>query len=281
MHPRTSPGPACLAAALLALAASSAAASAAPERDAPVAGRGLPLEDPVAIFQRGGPMMYAVLACAVAGAAFALGRLATLRPARSLPEAWDARVRGAFRSAGVRAATELCRKETTPLARVYLELLRRSGAGKQEMKLTAEDACARLERDLERAARPPGAAAAAALLLGLLGAVWGAVVALDDASRLAEPGGREGVLAAGVAQALLPVVFGLAVAIPLLALRYALSRRSETVRDLVEDRALDLGLVLAAEFERDRAEASGVADDIETQTMQPPVAEAPARPPAL
>lgn len=246
---------AALAAAAFLLVAS-AAAAAVPAEGSPV------LRDPLAVLERGGWAMGAVLMAAFVAVVFALERALALRRGRCPPAEWDARVREALESGGPRAAAALCRSQASALARAYGALLRRPDASRGELALAAEAEAGRLRRQLARRTRPVAALALATPLLGLLGTAWETFRALDRlaAGRAGDPAG-----------ALLPAALGLAAAVPLLLVCHGLRGRGESLALRVEERALDLALALAARPPRAAGRSAALADDIETQTMQPPV----------
>jgi len=232
------------------------------------------LSDPVEAFTRGGVAMYPVLLLAVLGLAGALARLVALRRGRSVPEAWDASVRRALESGGPRAAAAVCRTEPGALARVYRALLSRADSPGRDLALAVENECARLRRELARRTRPVAAAAAAAPLAGLAGAVWTVARTLDRTAPYVDPA-RSRELAAGVAGALVPAALGLAAAAVLVLLLHWVRGRGEAVAREVELRALTFVREIHAQARASASVSPVTADDIETQTMHPPVGERP------
>ncbi|MCB9916594.1 MAG: MotA/TolQ/ExbB proton channel family protein [Planctomycetes bacterium] len=133
-----------------------------------------------------------------------------------------------------------------PLTRILGAGLARAGGGAVAAERAAEDAGRREVRRLTGGLRPLVVVAMIAPLLGLLGTVWGMILAF---TRIAQEDGlgRPELLAGGISQALITTAAGLAVAIPTQALYYYFRARIDRFARLVEDTQLDLGATLEQE----------------------------------
>jgi biopolymer transport protein ExbB len=97
--------------------------------------------------------------------------------------------------------------------------LRRAGSPLPEIEKAVEDAGSREVRKLNANLRPLSVVITIAPLLGLLGTVWGMVVAFIQIAS-AEGLGKPEQLADGISQALITTVAGLVIAIPTQAAYY-------------------------------------------------------------
>jgi biopolymer transport protein ExbB len=176
----------------------------------------------------GGPVMVPLGICSVAALAFGAERLFALRQRRLGTRGFAEGLRGALRggqSPGARErARALCAESGTPLARVIAAALERAHEGPAQAEKAAEDAGARELASLHSSLRPLVAIAAIAPLLGLLGTVWGIILAFGDIGG-SDALGRPDVLAASISQALVTTATGLVIAIPVHVLYHWLRAR--------------------------------------------------------
>jgi len=187
-------------------------------------------------FQRGGPLMWAILATSVVGLAFVLERLVGLRQRAHIPPKLLGQVEEAYRKDGSAAARGLVANRSAALARVLDGLLSRGGATRQELERALEDDAARVLWDIRRNVRPVGIVASVTPLLGLLGTVLGMITAFQAA---AEKGmDNPAHFAEGIYEALYTTAFGLTVAIPFLILYHYLRGKADVILREAEDRAL-------------------------------------------
>lgn len=176
----------------------------------------------------GGPVMVPLGLCSIAALAFGAERLLALRERRLGTRGFAQALLGALREAphagGPERARLLCAQSGTPLARVLVAALERAPEGARPAEKAAEDAGARELAALHSSLRPLVAIAAIAPLLGLLGTVWGIILAFGDIGS-SDALGRPDVLAASISQALVTTATGLAIAIPLHVLYHWLRAR--------------------------------------------------------
>ena len=200
----------------------------------------------------GGPLMLPIALCSVVALAYTLERALRLRRgALGLSELGGELVE-VVRAGGPERGLELCRAKPSPLARVMHTALSTWGAPVLEREKAVEDAGQREVRRLSAGLRPLVVVAAIAPLLGLLGTVWGMILAFSAIAQQAGLG-RPELLADGIRQALVTTAAGLAIAIPTHAAYFWLRGRIERFARAAEDLYLQLGETLRGIAEAPRA----------------------------
>lgn len=184
-------------------------------------------------FQRGGVVMWPLLLSSMVGLMFIIERLiAMLRiPSLTKAENYLVEVEEALRTGGRVAAVDKVGKSGGVLAFVFGSLLKRYDAllleerdfedMRRELLVTADEATYTYVGKFLNVLATVGQVAP---LLGLLGTVTGMIRAFDAIAQ-AGVAGDPGIVAAGVAEALITTATGLIIAIPvLLFYRYAATR---------------------------------------------------------
>ncbi len=187
-------------------------------------------------FERGGKIMWAILACSVIGCAFAAERFLVIRKGAQIPKRLMNDLRDAMLAGGVNSGLQVVEGNRTAMGRVMHALLSRSGATRRELETTVDEEGSRILYDLRSNLRPIGIIASIAPLLGLLGTVFGLIAAFRSAAELGMDDPRN--FAAGIYEALYTTAFGLVVAIPLLVVYHLLRNYADSIMREVEDRAL-------------------------------------------
>ena len=200
----------------------------------------------------GGPFMVPIGLCSVVALGYGLERLLRLTPGSLGLRKLGRELVPAVRSGGPERGLELCAAESTPLARVMHTALARRGEPFLEREKAVEDAGSRELRRLGRGLKPLVVVAMIAPLLGLLGTVWGMILAFSTIA-LRDGLGRPELLAAGISQALITTAAGLAIAIPAQALYYYLKGRIERFASTLEDLH---GELVASLREQERGDAA-------------------------
>lgn len=213
----------------------------APSATEPAAQAGL--DSITQMLVNGGPLMVPIALCSVIALAYTVERALRLRRASLGLGELGAELVGAVRAGGPERGLELCGASSTPLSRVMRTALERRDAPPLEREKAVEDAGAREVRRLSANLRPLVVVAAIAPLLGLLGTVWGMILAFSTIA-LRDGLGRPELLAAGIGQALITTAAGLAIAIPTHAAYFWLKGRIERFARAVEDLDAELGEVL-------------------------------------
>ncbi|MFT5434016.1 MAG: biopolymer transport protein ExbB [Myxococcota bacterium] len=191
------------------------------------------------ILQQGGPVMFVLLGCSVAGLAillfkvFTFSRLRLRRDDPCVAQAMELAEAGKPLEARERLASS-----PSPVARVLEATLEGLAADRSPSSLRAEIGrvgSAEL-RSLESWLRPLSAIAHLSPLLGLLGTVFGMISAFQ---KIQQAGSQvdASLLSGGIWEALLTTAFGLAVAIPTMAAFYFLEGEVDFARAAMRDRS--------------------------------------------
>jgi biopolymer transport protein ExbB len=203
---------------------------------------------------RGGPIMWPILAFSIVALIFIIERFVALRRAKINLNEFLAKLRKALIvNKSIRDAVKVCEQYRGPVASIVKAGLLKYGAPKEDVEKTIENAALYEMGRLERGLVVLATTATVAPLLGFLGTVTGMINSFDA---LAKAGlSNPGLVAAGISQALITTAAGLAVAIPAqLFYNYFMSRINKFVRDI--ETSTNMLLETFAELER-----SGIKPD--------------------
>jgi biopolymer transport protein ExbB len=187
------------------------------------------------LFQKGGLVMWPILAGSVLGLAIILDRILFFARLRFPRETFYRDLEDEVKRGRIGDGIRLCERYPHPVARVAGVYLRNlDQPEKLRRDLIARDGAMEIER-MERRLRGLAALSHIVPLLGLLGTVAGLVTAF---ARIESLGGlvKPADLAGGIWEALLTTVFGLTVAIPCMAAFHHFESRTE--RNTREMRAM-------------------------------------------
>lgn len=189
--------------------------------------------DVIDLFERGGPLMWAILACSVVAVAVFFERLWALRRGRVVPAGLRDSVLGHLRAEDTGRTAQLCRENRSSLSRVVEAALRHRHASRSVAKEAMEESGRVEVSSLEAGLGALSTIAAIAPLLGLLGTVAGMITVFQDVAGTQNP--DISILARGIWEALLTTGAGLTIAIPTyVAHRFLESRVDRHSRDLEE-----------------------------------------------
>ncbi|MGQ9629570.1 MAG: MotA/TolQ/ExbB proton channel family protein [bacterium] len=180
----------------------------------------------------GGPLMVPIGLCSVISLAIIIERLFSLRRSRILPEDFLTRIQKALYNREISSARNMCEKQNIPIAWVIEAGLNNYQNGRDIMREAIENEASlsvipRLERYLGGLATIVNVAP----MLGLLGTVTGMIRAFDVISLKGL--GNPGLLAGGIAEALVTTAAGLIVAIPTsVAYNHFVSRVNDIVIEM-------------------------------------------------
>ena len=200
----------------------------------------------------GGPLMVPIALCSVVALAYTIERALRLRRGPLGLSELGGELVEVVRAGGPERGLELCRAKPSPLARVMQTALKSWRSPVLEREKAVEDAGQREVRRMASGLRPLVVVAALAPLLGLLGTVWGMILAFSTIAQQAGLG-RPELLADGIRQALVTTAAGLAIAIPTHAAYFWLKGRIERFTRNTEDLYLQLVETLSSPAEGDRA----------------------------
>lgn len=176
-------------------------------------------------------------------------------------------------------AYQSCLENPSPLASVVASMLLRTGQPLGEIERTAAET---IGREADRYASPVrwlSLAAAATPLMGLLGTVWGMIVAFHDSTSLSSDRSRSEQLSEGIYTALVTTLAGLAVAIPAAMFAQYLENRIAKLFHDIEQFAFDLAPGLARFAGRRRLDSDGQMMPIELVDAAKHHAASPPPPP--
>jgi biopolymer transport protein ExbB len=190
------------------------------------------------------PMIWLLGLCSIVTLGFGLERVIALRRGRVIPKDFVSRFHE--RLAGGKLdrdrAIELCRANDSPMARVFVHVVRYWGQPAAVIRQAVEADAAGEVVDLKRNVRVLNATSTIAPLLGLLGTVIGMIESFEALGSKAGKAKSEA-LAQGISLALVSTAIGLGIAIVSVTLYYyLLGRVDNLVKDLDEQarRAIDL-----------------------------------------
>lgn len=172
----------------------------------------------------GGPIMIPIGLCSVVALAYTVERLLRLNSRALGTGGFGGELLAAVEDGGAERGLALCHERPSALARVMQAALSAWNAPLLEREKLVEDAGLREVRRLSANLRPLVVVAMIAPLLGLLGTVWGMIVAFSTIA-LEDGLGKPEMLAGGISQALITTAAGLAIAIPTQAVYYYLRGR--------------------------------------------------------
>ncbi len=165
------------------------------------------------LFQKGGPVMYFILLCSLIAAVIIIERLIYFRRIRVDEDALLARLRASLAKGQAEEALALCEAHPSPIANLMRVGIENRRQPKQVIREAILDAASLEVPRLERFLSMLSTVGNLATLLGLLGTVTGNIKSFGVIGQLGVVG-DPGLLARGIAEALLTTAFGLIVAIP-------------------------------------------------------------------
>ena len=161
------------------------------------------------LFQKGGPVMYVLLACSIAVAVIAIERFRFYRQAGKGASDFVAKLPGLLQGSSLQQAAEACRVENTAPAYIA-ELGVRAAAAGDDVPLALDTAYADMAMRLRERLNYLSMIVTMAPLLGLLGTISGMIESFSIFSvRAGEPLAITG----GIGEALIATATGLCVAI--------------------------------------------------------------------
>ncbi|MCA9137982.1 MAG: MotA/TolQ/ExbB proton channel family protein [Planctomycetales bacterium] len=178
----------------------------------------------------------------------AVERMLSLRRGKVLPRRLVRELRGLadpIEAFDPPKAYQACIENPSPTSSVIGAMLMRTGQPLGEIERTATET---IGREADRYAAPVrwlSLAAAATPLMGLLGTVWGMIVAFHESTSLSADRSRSEQLSEGIYTALVTTLAGLAVAIPAAIFAQFLENRIAKLFHAVEQLAFDLAPGLA------------------------------------
>ena len=181
--------------------------------------------------ERGGPVMWPLLALSILGVTVIIWRWWTLRQATAGVPAFMKELRTTLVTGDVPKAIAVCDRQPGPVASIVKAGLIRAGRSQQEIELALQDASAHELAVLERGLPILATIAMIAPLLGFLGTVAGMINSFDA---LASVGlNNPAAVARGISEALITTAAGLIIAIPVqMAYNFFVTNVNHIVRNM-------------------------------------------------
>lgn len=246
--------------------------------------------DLLSLIGRGGHFMIPIGLMSLLVVTLSVERLISLRRKRVIPARLVERLEdltNPIEKFDPSAAYKACQQNPSTAAQVVRAMLERLGQPLAEIERAAIDTVQRSADSLSGPIRWLNLAAAATPLMGLLGTVWGMIVAFHESTTLSAERSRSEQLSEGIYTALVTTLAGLVVAIPAAILAQYLENRLTKLLHRAEEMAFDLAPAFLRFTGRYRFEPTRGLIPLETAVAQnatkvPPPAPAagpPAAPP--
>lgn len=197
------------------LAGGSPAAAQDAQPEGPAAGVAETILDPAELLRAGGTIGIVIMVLSLAMVALIVEHLISIRRGALIPEDTAAEVHELIQQRQFGPAEQLCREHPSFLSYVLAAGLREAQAGYASVEKAMEDAAAAQAARLFRKIEYLSVIGTLAPMLGLLGTVWGMIIAFHEFETTPNPQVSE--LAPGIYRALVTTLQGLGVAVPALA----------------------------------------------------------------
>jgi biopolymer transport protein ExbB len=223
---------------------------------APLAEQGMPAIPTTGLWEAllaGGPLMLPIVICSFVLCLVTFERLISLRRSRVVPKLFVERFLLRISEGAVdRAdALDLCDDDPSLVAGVFAAAVRKWGKPAVEVEQAVLDEGERSANSMRRFLRVINCIASVCPLFGLLGTVWGMILAFNEIAGSGAMGKPE-LLAAGIGTALMSTAAGLCVAIPALILYLFFVGRVDMLVMEIDRRGQDLVNLISAEALEDR-----------------------------
>ena len=183
-------------------------ATTAPPQSSP-AGQGLDLAD---LFRASGAVGIVIIALSLTMVALIVDHLVRFRRSKVIPEQLAGNVHTRLAGGDLKGAGQLCSESDSALAEVLSAGIAEGRHGYEAVEKAMEDTAATLAARMSRKIEYLSVIGTIAPMLGLLGTVWGMILAFVEFEQKANPQVSE--LAPGIYKALVTTLLGLAVAVP-------------------------------------------------------------------
>ncbi|NLA74347.1 MAG: MotA/TolQ/ExbB proton channel family protein [Deltaproteobacteria bacterium] len=178
------------------------------------------------LIQKGGIVMYPIFLCSIIALGIFIERLWILRKKAVIPDDLVSFVEERLQKKNIPAAVDVCEKNSSSIAKIFLAGLKRSGKGMWLVKEAVEERGSRESVILEKKISMLSTIANLSTLLELMGTVSDMIKTFKVVS---QGSGNPALLAGGIAEALITTAAGLCVAIPVLVGHRYLKNKTESL----------------------------------------------------
>ncbi|MGB1925296.1 MAG: MotA/TolQ/ExbB proton channel family protein [Rubripirellula sp.] len=233
--------------------------------------------DLLSLIIRGGAFMIPIGIMSLMVVTLAVERMINLRKDCVLPKTLEREIQllnSPPETFNPSAAYRACQSHPSATARILEAMLTRTGQPLHEIEQAGVETA---QREMDKCASPIrwlNLAGAATPLMGLLGTVWGMIVAFHESTTLTPDRSRSEQLSEGIYTALTTTLAGLAVAIPAAILALYLENRLRKVFHSVEDFVFHLSPGMTRFIGRGQLDSSG-----QLINMNRTASDSPATPP--
>ncbi len=216
--------------------------------------------DLLSLMMRGGAFMIPIALTSLMVVTLLIERLINLRQESILPKRVERELtllNSPPETFNPSAAYQVCQSNPSAASRMIASMLVRTGQPLNEIERAGLETA---QREIDKCASPIrwlSLAGAATPLMGLLGTVWGMIVAFHESSTLTPDQSRSEQLSEGIYTALVTTLAGLAVAIPAAILALYLENRLLKAFHSVEEFAFQLSPGLARFIGRGQLDSNG------------------------
>ena len=178
---------------------------------------------------KGGPMMAPIGVFSLVALTVVLERLISLRRRHVIPRSFLPGLKEALgdNGDGREEAIEYCRKNGSPIANIFLAGIKKLGEPIDLLERHIMEAGEREVLKLRKYLRLLSVTASIAPLMGLLGTIFGMIIAFQTVATSGEALGKAELLAKGIYQAMITTAAGLMLAIPVLIAYHWFSAKIE------------------------------------------------------
>lgn len=216
--------------------------------------------DMMSLMLSGGRFMIPIIIMSLVVVALAVERMLSLRREKVIPEEFVQQLKeiaDPLELFDPQSAFQVCANHPSPAASTIGAMLSRTGEPLGQIETVGAETVARQADRYASPVRWLTLAAAATPLMGLLGTVWGMIVAFHDSTALSADQSRSEQLSEGIYTALVTTLAGLAVAIPAAILAQYLENRIAKLFSEIEQLAFDLAPGLRRFVGRNRLNSRG------------------------
>ncbi len=241
--------------------------------------------DLITLIGQGGKFMWPIGLMSLLVVTLAVERIVSFRSGRMVPRRLLRQLRKLIDDGqgelDAEAAMQVCRSQPSAAANVVTAMLMRTGRPLAEIEQAGMETAQREADGHAGPIRWLNLAAAATPLMGLLGTVWGMIVAFHNSASLTADRSRSEQLSEGIYTALVTTLAGLAVAIPAAILAQYLENRLTKIFHRIEKLALSLAPALEHYVGRVKMDSLARLQPARNGAAAPPPATLPPVPPPL